>query len=110
MLTKWCGIAVAATGGDHYENDDDDTISSHDNNNNASYITRNKDNDYGIIPANFITAILSTKANVVVISWLALAHPTNKLHNKYVIITSKRRFDVIITYLLHAMLAGQRLA
>ena len=29
-----------------------------------------------------------------------------KLRNKYVIITSKRRFDVIITYLLRTMFAG----
>ena len=32
--------------------------------------------------------------------------PANKLCNKYVIITSKRRFDVIITYLLRFLFVG----
>ena len=32
--------------------------------------------------------------------------PANKLRNKYVIISSKRRFDVMITYLLRAVFAG----
>ena len=34
------------------------------------------------------------------------AYPANKLRNKYIIITSKRRFDVIMTYLLRTMFAG----
>ena len=37
----------------------------------------------------------------------AMIYPANKLRNKYVIITSKRRFDVIITYLLRSMFAGK---
>ena len=32
--------------------------------------------------------------------------PANKLRKKYVVISSKRRFDVIITYLLRIMFAG----
>ena len=32
--------------------------------------------------------------------------PGNKLRNEYVIITSKHRFDVIVTYLLRAMFVG----
>ena len=34
-------------------------------------------------------------------------YPANKLHNEYEIITSKRHFDVIMTYLLHTIFAEQ---
>ena len=39
-------------------------------------------------------------------SWGARPSPSKKLRNVYVIITSKRRFDVITTYLLQAMFPG----
>ena len=35
------------------------------------------------------------------------SHPANKLRNEYIIITSKRRFDVIIMYLLRGLFTGQ---
>ena len=33
---------------------------------------------------------------------------TNTVGNKYVIITSKRRFDIMITYLLRSFFAGMQ--
>ena len=60
----------------------------------------------------FVDNCLEYPSSIYLLTTLAfgwILYPIKKVRNRYVIITSKERFDVIITYLLHSLFAGVRL-